>query len=148
MTRRGFRKLILLWWLTGIACVVVTVASNRFLPPELRNYLEARAAAEPIVRDWILLAIELFLIIASVIISVGLYRFRPWARSLLLPSQLVPLLLLPFYGPCVMTGWASVMSYLSVLFTGGFLFLVYSSTVGDMFAAKGDSQQALRTDTP
>src|SRR5687767_13004932 len=105
MTRQGFRKLIVLWWLTGISCVVVTVATNRFLPVELRNYLEARAAAEPIGRDWILLAVELFLIVANVVISVGLYRFRPWAKRLLLPSQLVPLILLPYYGPSVMSGW-------------------------------------------
>lgn len=71
--------------------------------------------------------------VCAVIVSVGLYRFRPWAKNLLLPIHIVALILVPFYGPNVMTGWAYTMTYLYSVLTGGLLFLVYLSPVSYMF---------------
>lgn len=139
MTRRGFRNLIILWWVAGISCVLVSLATNNYLPIELRNYLEALANAEPTLRDWIVIAIGFIVLIAAIVVTVGLYRFRPWAKSLLLPIHVIALMLMPFYGPSVMTGWASALSFLYSVLTGGLLFLVYLSPVGQMFVAQDDA---------
>jgi len=95
MTRKGFRKLILLWWLTGISCIVVTLATHRYLPTELRAYQEA-VYAEPTAGEWIVIAMGFIVLFGSIIVSVGLYRFKQWARKLFLPIHIVAFILTPF----------------------------------------------------
>lgn len=108
---------------------------------ELRNYLEGMANAEPTVGDWIVIAVGFVVLVAAIVISVGLYRFRLWAKRFLLPIHIVALIVMPFYGASVMTGWAYALCYLYSLLTGGLLFLVYLSPVSQMFEANGDAQQ-------
>ena len=95
--------------------------------------------AEPTVRDWIVYAIGLMVLIAAIVVTFGLYHFRPWAKRFLLPTHVVALILMPFYGPSVMTGWASALSFLYSVLTGGLLFLVYLSPVGLMFGTQDDA---------
>lgn len=136
MTRQRFRRLILLWWLSGISCVVTALATNQYLPTELRNYQEAITNTDVTVVDWIVFAVAFAVFVCAIIVSVGLYRFRRWAKSLLLPTHIVALILMPFYGPNVMTGWAYTTTYLYSVLTGGLLFLVYLSPVSYMFESK------------
>lgn len=143
MTRKGFRKLILLWWLSDILGLVMYLATKKYLPMELTNYLERMTNAEPTTGDWIVIAVGLVVLVATIVVSVGLYRFRPWAKRLFLPIQIVALIVMPFYGPFVMTGWAYALGCLYSVLTGGLLFLVYLSPVSKMFEAKGDAQETL-----
>ena len=138
MTRQGFRRLLVLSWLIGVAAVVVSLATVPYLPSDLRHYLKAQSDAEPTTMDWVIFTVGLCLLTGHVITSVGIYRFRAWAKRLLLPINVIALLLLPLYGPSVMTGWASALNYLNGLVSGGILFLVYLSPVGRMFATDGD----------
>lgn len=121
MTRQAFRKLILLWWLAGIICTVVTLATDSYLPTELRNYYDM-AYAQPTAGDWILFGAGFLLLLAAILVSVGLYRFREWVRRLFLPIQIAVLILMPFYGPSVTSGWANALTYLYSLLTGGLSF--------------------------
>ena len=138
MTRQSFRRLIILQWLLGFSAVVAFWVTIEHLPPELRNYLEAQKNAEPMVGTWIVFAVGMLVLIASIIIYVGLYRFRSWAKSLLLPINIVALIMMPLYGPSVLSGWASALSYSYALVNGGILFLVYLSPVSQLFRANGD----------
>jgi ABC-type arginine/histidine transport system permease subunit len=135
MTRQGFRRLIILQWLLGLSAVV---ASWLTLPPDLKGYLEAKPNAEPTIETWIIFAAGVLILIASIIIYVGLYRFRPWAKTLLWPIHLAALLMMPFYGPSILSGWANALSYLYALVNGGILFLVYLSPLGQMFRNDSD----------
>jgi hypothetical protein len=110
----------------------------KHLPPELRNYLETQKNAEPMVGTWIVFAVGMLVLIASIIIYVGLYRFWSWAKNLLLPINIVALIMMPLYGPSVLSGWASALSYSYALVNGGILFLVYWSPVSQLFKANGD----------
>jgi hypothetical protein len=139
MTRHGFRRLIILQWMLGLASCVVTFATVPYLPPELRSYWESQARAELTNGDWVLFGVSMLLLVGSIIVYLGLYRFKPWAKSLLLPINVVALLLSPLYGPAVMTGWASALSYASTLVGGGVIFLVYLSPIRQMFARGGDA---------
>ena len=89
------------------------------------------ANAEPTVGDWVVIAVGFVVLVTAIVVSVGLYRFRQWAKRLLLPIHLMALILMPFYGPSVMTGWPYALCYLYAVLTGGLLFLVYLSPVGD-----------------
>ena len=114
------------------------MATVSYLPPDLRNYVEARNNAELTAKDWVVFTVGLCLLIGYIIISVGLYRFRAWAKKLLLPINIIALLLMPLYGPSVMTGWASAINCLNGMVSGGILFLIYLSPVEQMFATDGD----------
>ena len=138
MTRQSFRRLIILQWLLGLSAVAVSWVTNKHLPPELRAYWEARMNAESEAGASILVAVSLAVLFASVIIDVGLYRFRPWAKALLLPSHIIALVMMPLYGPTVLSGWVEPLNYLYSLVNGGILFLVYWSPVSRMFATDGD----------
>jgi len=139
MTRQGFRRLIVLQWLLVLASCFVTFATVPYLPPELRGYWESQVNAEMTTGDWVLFGVSMLVLVASIIIYVGLYLFRPWSKSLLLPINVVGLLLAPLYGPAVMTGWASTLSYFAALVGGGVLFLAYLSPVRQMFTGGSDA---------
>ncbi|HEY9405327.1 MAG TPA: hypothetical protein VIQ24_21935 [Pyrinomonadaceae bacterium] len=114
------------------------MATVSYLPPDLRDYVEAQSNAEPAAKDWVVFAVGVCILIGYIITSVGLYRFRPWAKKLFLPLNIIALLLMPLHGPSVMTGWASAFNGLNFLVGGGVLFLVYLSPVSQMFVADGD----------
>lgn len=78
------------------------------------------------------------LLIGYIIISAGLYRFRAWAKNLLLPINIAGILMTPLYGAFIMSGWVNALSYLYALVNGGIVFLVYFSPVGQMFTTEGN----------
>jgi hypothetical protein len=138
MTRQGFRRLFIISWLVGLTAVAVSMLTVSYLPPDLRDYVEAQSNAEPTTKDWVVFTVGVCLLIGYIITSVGLYRFRAWAKTLFLPMNIIALLMMPLYGPSVMTGWASAFNCLNCLVGGGVLFLVYLSPVGQMFGTDGD----------
>jgi hypothetical protein len=133
MTQQNFRRLIILQWLLGIVSCIVYFATINYLPHQLQNYLEEIKNAEPTVGDWFIFAVGSFLFPIYVIIYIGLYRFRKWAKKLLLPIHLASLIILPFLGISIQTGAVSTINYFYCLVNGGILFLVYWSPVSQMF---------------
>ena len=136
MTRRNFRRLIILKWLLGFSAVVVSLATTNYLPSELSSYVESQKNVELTVRHWIEFAVGMAGLIFSLIISIGLFLFRGWAKKLLLLSYVIALLMLLPYGPYILTAWVSILTYLTWLIDGGILFLVYQSPFGRTFEAE------------
>ena len=133
MSQRAFRLLIILKWLLVPLILVSSLWMERFLPLELSDYIQARRNAEPTNRDWVTFVSAIIFLFFSVIISVGLFRFRKWARKLLLPSYIAALLILSFNEPVVEIGLASALIYVSSVIDGVILTLVYYSPLKEVF---------------
>ncbi|HWT03725.1 MAG TPA: hypothetical protein VN256_25980 [Pyrinomonadaceae bacterium] len=133
MTKQGFRKLVVLHWLLVITGVAVSLATERFLPAELRAYLHARENDAFTQGRVVLDVIGVLFIIFTVALSVGLFRFRLWAKKLLPLSYVLGILLIPAMGANVQTGWASLTFYLCSLVDGVILALVYFSPLKEEF---------------
>lgn len=133
MTRQNFRKLIILEWLLGFITIVVYFTTENYLPPPLRDFLEQEKNDEVTTLDSIILAFSFVAFITYVITYVGLYKFKPWAKTLLLPIQIVGLLTMIPHGPSISTSWVAVLNHSYSIVVGGILFLVYLSPVSEMF---------------
>ena len=138
MTKQNFKNLIILQWLLGITSCVVYLATIDYLPQQLQSYLEELKNTELTTNEWFLIAIGFFLLLAYIVIYIGLYRFKGWAKRLLLPIHVFALIVTPFSGISIETGWVSAINYLYCLVNGGILFLVYLPPVSQMFETDGD----------
>lgn len=76
MSRQSFRKLIILEWLIGFVTILVLFATEEYLPPELRDYVETQKNREVTTLDWINFTASIFYGIAYLITYVGLYKFK------------------------------------------------------------------------
>ena len=130
--------MIVFQWLLGIASCVVYFATVGYLPQQLQNYLEELKNTELTNGDWFLFAIAFLLLIVYIVIYIGLYRFKGWAKTLLLPIHIAVLVLALFSGISIETGLVSTINYLYCLIDGGILFLVYWSPISQMFENNGD----------
>jgi len=127
-----FRGLI--WWaLLIISSVVGAVSERYFLPAELVSYLDSLAAAKRTVFDWISLAAFFVVLIAFVIASVGLYKFKRWGRTLLLWTNVVFVIISPVFGVSVVSALASPLYSLESLLMGGIIFAMYLPPIGPLF---------------
>ena len=133
MTTKTFKRLIVLSWATGILSAITWFATKEYLPRELEAYLDTEANADLTRGDWFLFAILIGLLLAGVVIAVGLYRFRPWARRLLLPVNAACLILTPFSGPSVMTGVAWMVSCIAAMLSGAVIVAAYLPPASDEF---------------
>ena len=138
MTRKNFRILLVLSWLLVIAGVVVSFATKNSLPSELQSYLE-RVENAPLTNGEIVLAVvDITFVVFAIVLTVGLYRFRRWAKTLLPVSYVLGLVLIPVNGPYVESGWVSILFYSGSLMDGIILALVYFSPLKEFFETNGD----------
>ena len=128
----------MLSWLLVIAGVIVSFATENSLPPELQSYLE-RVENTPLANGEIVLAVvDVTFVVFAVVLTVGLFRFRRWAKTLLPMNFILGLVLIPINGPSVESGWASSLFYLGSLVDGIILALVYFSPLREFFETNGD----------
>lgn len=137
MTQRQFRILLIVDCLVAVIYLTCALASPSYLPPELRAYVEGPPTVEFSWQDALLLTGVVAMLILSVVTTVGLWRFRRWAREARLWCNLV-ILVSPSLGPVVVTGLAYTVATLSVMIEGGILALVYLSPVAAWFTGTSD----------
>jgi hypothetical protein len=142
MTKTTFRRLIILWWSVGLVCIVVTLSTQKYLPSELSSYLAAKANADPTPIELTGIIIGVALLVALIIGSIGLYLFKAWSRDLFLLTNVLGLFLTPFFGPSVMSEWASGICYVSSLLTGGLLFSLYLAPMKGVFQGKPEKDRS------
>lgn len=126
------------WLLTAIATIVFLL-TRKYLPPELKSYLEGRKTAPLSSIDTILLWVDVGLLLVAIIISIGLFFFKKWAKKLLLISYVITLSLIPARDVYIETGWAELFFTLSTIIGGMILALAYYSPVAEAFET-GDNQ--------
>ena len=116
-----------------MAAVAAHFIALRGLPAELRGWLEAYKAEPQNKVSTLNLVLDVLYLASCLVISVGLYRFRWWAKSLLIPSIAAGLLLSGTARIDVDVQWVASLKYLSSMLSGVILALVYWSPLSDMF---------------
>jgi hypothetical protein len=119
------------------ALIVIAVAAHfialRWLPVELRGWLEGYIADPQNRASTPKLLLDVFYLVSYFVISIGLFRFRPWAKSLLIPSVILGLVLGATWRVSVDVGWVVSLKYLSGMLSGMILAIVYWSPLSSMF---------------
>jgi len=138
-----FRASLIASFLIGILSVASMFLTVPLLPPELQSYLENEDAIlsltenlSPAVLKSMLVAaigIVLAILIGTVTITVGLYFWRRWARSLYLITTILFLLSSIFLGPVVLSGPTEFLYGIGYMLTGFILALAYFSPVAEKF---------------
>jgi hypothetical protein len=105
MSKSKFRLLILGSWVLVVITVAAHFIALRWLPAELRAWLEGYIADPQNRASTPKLLLDAFYLVSYLIITIGLFRFRPWAKSLLLPSVILGLLLGTTWRVSVDVGW-------------------------------------------
>jgi hypothetical protein len=139
MTQRQFRLLLMVDCVVGVIGLVFAVASPYYLPPELRAYVEGPPVEELSWHDAFLLTGVLVMLILAVVTTVGLWRFRRWARGVRLWYGVACFASAFSSGPVVITGLASAVISLGTVIEGGLLALVYLSPVAAWFTGTSDT---------
>ena len=135
MSRKWYRFLLLLGWVICPAGLVVFYAEKPSLPPALLGYLDAKVDAPPTSWDLFVFFLLLFLLIVGVVNTVGLYRFRPWARKLYLCGFVAGYAVITFLfrDPVVTTPLAYSLFSLGTALSGFMLALIFFSPVARYF---------------
>lgn len=136
MSKQKFRLFLVINWLLVLAYIVVSITTESLLPPEIQSYLDAQLNTPITLFEIVLLIIGVVYFIFCIVLSVGLFLFKKWAKAILLPSSVLSLLLFLLVfntKPVIETGWASFIGDILSLFEGIILALVYFSPISRMF---------------
>jgi len=136
--KRTYRILIVLNWATAILGGIVYVATRNYMPVEILLYRERmiRLGVSPF--RIILFCVDVILIIVCVINSIGLFRFRKWAKTLLVPLYVIAILGVPTNPVYIETGWTHMVFYISSVIGGMILAMTFFSPLAEVFDRGGD----------
>jgi hypothetical protein len=146
MSRKWFRWLSLLGWVICPAGVVVSFVEKPSLPPALRGYLDSKVNVPLAGRDYFVFLLMLSLLVIGVVNTVGLYRFRPWARTLYVWGFVAGygIVTFLFREPLVVTPLAHTLFSLGNALSGFVLASLFFSPVARLFdAAPPTSEEVL-----
>lgn len=132
-TKGLLRTLIVAELLIAIISVVVSLFTEFMLPEPLRAFLEAESEAEITMRDVVMIAVGIPLIILLLVSSIGLFFFWRPARILYSLAVILGLAMTPFFGPYVDAGWGTTFEEASIVISGVILALIYFSPLRDFY---------------
>ena len=130
---RFYRIALVAEWVLALGAAAIGIATEPLLAPELRAYLDRQAGAPLTALDLIGTVAGLAFLGLAVAATVGLFRFRNWARRLFLLLTLFGFVPVVAMGPTVETGAATALAEAATLLSGVILALVYWSPVRDRF---------------
>jgi hypothetical protein len=128
-----FRILVVTDLVLILLVAVVGLVSESSLPEPLRAFEQSRAEADMTTSEWIIVGVGVPLIVAIFVASFGLMFFWRNARSLFSVTTILALLVVPFGGPYITTGFGSALESLSCGFTGFLLAIIYFSPIKEKF---------------
>ena len=145
LSKRQFRILLGVYLLTTTLGFAVSSLGEYLLPPALRAFEQEQLESDITTSEWVLLAVSIPVLVAAVVALVGLFRFWPLARPLVLALTALGIIIGPFGGPVVETGLAATFDWCSTVLGGMVLALIYLSPVADWFVKPTDSAPTAET---
>jgi hypothetical protein len=133
MTPIQFRYMLVAYLSLGIFGGIFDFLFPSAIPETLANAQNAHDADLPsalIISAGILGVIILF---CGIIVTFGLYMFRPWAPRLALVVTLLALPIYPLLGFQVASGWSMAITDLATTMWGAILALAYFSPLKERF---------------
>ena len=126
--KKVLRTAIIAEWVIGLLYLFATITLETDLPAHLQEYIlwldevEVMATTE--------IVVTILLIIASLITSIGLFFFKPWAKQTFLIITIIGFVIGPLIVPQVVEhGLASGIGDISSLIVGFILALLYFTDV-------------------
>ena len=134
-----FRFLIIAGLITGIAAGVVDSAIPGLIPAVLADAQKQWTEAQELPAGWVLISAIYMLVmfIGAIASTIGLFVFKPWARSVAL---WVTLLSTPGYlllGAEARSGWSAMLEDTSSMMWGGMVAMAYFSDLRSRFETGG-----------
>ncbi|MEO5829912.1 MAG: hypothetical protein ABIQ36_05030 [Rhodanobacter sp.] len=130
-----FRAVLLGSLFSAIMEVIAGISLSSTLPPLLQQYLAQDANAPFTGGDAVTLLTLVAVIIVMLIATIGLWRFRRWAKTLWIFLTIVTLIASPLLGPTVTNGWEGMFSDLSLTLDGIVIAMLFSGETGRHFSA-------------
>jgi hypothetical protein len=119
--------------IVGITSAVIDLVIPSLVPAPLLNVQELQDSSLSDVHLLSVGGIAIALLIGTIVATIGLYRFRPWAPRLTLITTALTLLLTPFLGTFTQSGVAVALMELSSLLWGAVLSIAYFSPLANRF---------------
>jgi len=135
MTNTSLFRLILSFSVLAIIIAVVAgINLSNTLPESLQDYLyqlenEEVSDLENIL--WVLAGLT-FLVITPLLL-IGLWKFKPWARTLFLALTIVTFPLYVVLGPVVMNPWEAMFNDIAMLLEGGLIAMMFIGPISEKF---------------
>ena len=129
-----FRIILISGLIIAMIGIVAGFSLLDTLPPLLQSYLSQReneelSGAEAL---FLLAAIPTVFILLP-ISTIGLWKFKSWARTLYVVISVAFIPLYPVIGPVVMNGWEAMFSDLSLVLEGVLIAMMFTGEIGKKF---------------
>jgi hypothetical protein len=129
-----FRAVLIAGLIFAIIAGVAGFSLSDTLPPTLQDYL-AQVEDEDILggKTIFFLIAALVMPILLPISTIGLWKFKPWARTLYV---LITVAFIPFYpvlGPVVMNGWEAMFNDIALMLDGILIAMMFTGEISQRF---------------
>lgn len=125
----AFRAAIIIEWGSAILAVWVSELFISKLPLQLQEYLQWQSEQEFTDTENIIFYASMFLLLACLITSIGLYLFKPWAKQAYIFVRVVALTAIVAMGPVVDHAFPSAIDTISTVMFGFILALLLYTNV-------------------
>ncbi len=126
---RTFRLILVIWWVSLIAGVLLNFSLESTLPLELRAYLDRIYAAELTLDEAVVSTAGLIVFAIVIASSIGLYRLKRRYARIFLAGNAIAVFLSVFSGPYVMDAYSSVLFDLESVSAGAIIAMSYTTGV-------------------
>lgn len=131
-----FRFVLIAGLIFTIIGIVAGISLSDTLPALLQDYLaqmenEDISSGEAIFVLLAMLAVFLLLPISTI----GLWKFKSWARTLYVAITVAFIPFYPVFGPIVMNGWEAMFSDIALILEGVLLAMMFTGEVSQNFSS-------------
>jgi len=129
-----FRIILISGVITAIVGVVVGINLADTLPILLQDYLINVDNEDITDGEATLSLIALFsLLILLLVSTIGLWKFKRWARTLYITLTVISVLFYPTLGPVVMNAWEAMFNDLALILEGILIAMMLTGPISEKF---------------
>ncbi|WP_217519020.1 hypothetical protein [Vibrio metschnikovii] len=129
-----FRVILISGLVTSIVGIIAGFSLSETLPPILQEYLLQAEKKEVSNFEMVfLLVASLALLVLLPVSTVGLWKFKRWARTLYIVISIVFIPLSIFFGPIVMNSWEAMFNEIAILLEGILIAMMFMGPISEKF---------------
>jgi hypothetical protein len=129
-----FRIVLISGLIVAIISIIAGVSLSDTLPPILQDYLLQIENEDISNTELVLFFIATpILLILLPISTIGLWKFKSWARTLYVVISVAFIPLYPVIGPVVMNGWEAMFSDIALMLEGVLIAMMFTGEISKKF---------------
>lgn len=132
-----FRTILIAGLITAIIGVVAGTTLTDTLPTILQEYLiqvDNKAISDSTAIMVFIVAISILILL--IVSTIGLWKFKNWARSIYIVATVAYLPLYPALGPVVMNPWEAMFGDITLILEGILIAMMFFSPIHEKFKLK------------